>query len=79
MDSLMKSVNNHYTHEVKKIQLNITKNRDGSSRFYKIFNNLLIYSNDLMMIYEHAVKMLKQNWKMSWKSKIRHPTTSATT
>lgn len=79
MDTLMKSVNNHYTHEVKKIQLNITKNRDGSSRFYKIFNNLLIYSNDLMMIYEHAVKMLKQNWKMSWKSKIRHPTTSATT
>lgn len=59
MDSLMKSVNNHYTHEVKKIQLNITKNRDGSSRFYKIFNNLLIYSNDLMMIYEHAVKDAK--------------------
>ena len=59
MDSLMKSVNNHYTKEVQKIQLNITKNRDGSSKFYKIFNNLLIYSNDLMNIYEHAVKDAK--------------------
>lgn len=59
MDSIMQSVNNHYTKEVQKMQLTITKNRDVSGKFYKIFNNLLMYSNDLMSVYEHAVKEAK--------------------
>lgn len=59
MDSIMQSVNNHYTKEVQKMQLTITKNRDVSGKFYKIFNNLLMYSNDLMNVYEHAVKEAK--------------------
>ncbi len=56
LDSLINSINNHYSKEVQKIQLNITKNKNSESKFYKIFNNLLIYSNDLMNIYEVAIK-----------------------
>lgn len=56
LDSLMRSVNNHYSKEVQKIQLNVTKNQNNSSKFYKTFNNMLIYSNDLMTIYEVAIR-----------------------
>lgn len=56
LDSLMKSVNNHYTKEIQKIQVNVTKNKDSNGKFYKTFNNMLIYSNDLMNIYEYAIK-----------------------
>lgn len=56
IDSILGSVNNHYTKEVKKIETQITKNIDGNGRFLKSFNNMLIYSNDLMTIYEMAIK-----------------------
>ena len=55
MDSIVKTINNHYSKEVQKIQVNVTKNSNHSGRFYKVFNNLLIYSNDLMTIYELAI------------------------
>jgi len=56
LDSLMRSINNHYSKEVQKIQVNVTKNQNNNGRFYKTFNNMLIYSNDLMNIYEVAIK-----------------------
>jgi hypothetical protein len=56
MDSIVNTINNHYSKEVQKIQVNVTKNKNHSSQFYKIFNTLLIYSNDLMNIYEVAIK-----------------------
>lgn len=56
LDSLMRSVNNHYSKEVQKIQVNVTKNHNNNGKFYKTFNNMLIYSNDLMNIYEFAIK-----------------------
>lgn len=56
LDSLMRSINNHYSKEVKKIQVNVTKNKDNNGKFYKTFNNMLIYSNDLMNIYEFAIR-----------------------
>ncbi len=61
VDSIFNLVNNHYSKEVQKIQVNVTKNKDNSGKFYKIFNNLLIYSNDLMNIYEFAIKDSKSN------------------
>ena len=56
LDSLMRSINNHYSKEVQKIQVNVTKNKDSNGKFYKTFNNMLIYSNDLMNIYEFAIR-----------------------
>jgi signal transduction histidine kinase len=61
LDSLINSINNHYSKEIQKIQLNITKNKSSEGKFYKIFNNLLIYSNDLMNIYEVAIKDSKSD------------------
>lgn len=59
MDSIVKTINNHYSKEVQKVQVNITRNKTHSNRFYKIFNNLLIYGNDLMSIYDSAIKSSK--------------------
>jgi len=56
LDSLMRSINNHYSKEVQKIQINVTKNKNNNGKFYKTFNNMLIYSNDLMNIYEFAIR-----------------------
>lgn len=56
VDSIVNSINNHYSKEIQKIQLNVTKNNDSSGKFYTTFSNLLIYSNQLMSIYEFAVK-----------------------
>lgn len=56
VDSIVNSINKHYSKEIQKIQLNVTKNNDNSGKFYTTFSNLLIYSNQLMSIYEFAVK-----------------------
>ncbi|MCQ4142629.1 HAMP domain-containing sensor histidine kinase [Chryseobacterium sp. EO14] len=55
-DSIFNEVNNHYKGEIKKIQVNVVRNQSNSGNFYKIFNNLLIYSNGLMNIYDVAIK-----------------------
>lgn len=63
LDSVMNAVNNHYYVEVKKIQINDNnvkaQNTANSDKFYKLFSNLLNYSNGLMQIYEEAVKKSK--------------------
>ncbi|SDF25956.1 Signal transduction histidine kinase [Epilithonimonas hungarica] len=56
MDSIMRTINNHYSKEVQRIQVNITNNKNHNEKFFKTFNNLLIYSNDLMNIYGMAIK-----------------------
>ncbi|OVE59347.1 sensor histidine kinase [Chryseobacterium mucoviscidosis] len=55
-DSIFNEVNNHYKGEIKKIQVNVVRNQNNSGNFYKIFNNLLFYSNGLMNIYDVAIK-----------------------
>ncbi|CAD7800600.1 Signal transduction histidine-protein kinase BarA [Chryseobacterium aquaeductus] len=59
-DSIVNSINNHYTKEVQRIQIKVGKNKNEyktrSSRFYSTFNSLLIYSNELMNIYEFAIR-----------------------
>ncbi|RKE86602.1 sensor histidine kinase [Epilithonimonas arachidiradicis] len=61
MDSIVKTINNHYSKEVQKIQVNVIRNKNHSSKFYKIFNSLLIYGNDLMNIYDDAIKGSKSD------------------
>ncbi|WP_336690202.1 MULTISPECIES: sensor histidine kinase [unclassified Chryseobacterium] len=55
-DSIFNEVNNHYKGEIKKIQVNVVRNQNNSGNFYKIFNNLMVYSNGLMNIYDVAIK-----------------------
>lgn len=65
MDSVMNLVNNHYSKEVKKIQYHIIKKQNNSNsnstHLYTTFNHLLVYSNELMNVYEFAVKDSKSD------------------
>jgi len=61
LDSMIKLANNHYSKQVQKIQYNIINNQNNGGNFFATFNNLLIYSNKLMNIYEFAVKDSKSD------------------
>lgn len=61
VDSIINSVNDHYFGEIKKIQVNVADKQNNNDKFYKIFNNLLVYSNGLMNIYESAIKGSKSD------------------
>lgn len=61
MDSIMNLVQNHYTGQVKKMQVNVIQRENNSGKFYTIFNNLLAYSNGVMNIYEFAIKDSKSD------------------
>lgn len=67
LDSIVSQVNNHYFREIKKTQLNITQNQDNNGRFYKVFSNLLVYSNGLMNIYEFAIRDSKIDLEKEYK------------
>ncbi len=60
VDSIVNSINKHYTKEVQKIRVNVNKNKDNgkneSVKLFSTFNSLLVYSNELMRVYESAVK-----------------------
>ncbi|WP_415325923.1 sensor histidine kinase [Chryseobacterium sp. MMS23-Vi53] len=59
-DSIMRLANNHYFGEVKKIQVNVVDQaalkKNNEDKVYKMFSNLLTYSDGLMNIYESAIK-----------------------
>lgn len=55
-DSIIHVVNNHYTGQIKKMQINVAKKENNNAAFYKIFSNLLTYGNGVMNIYEYAIK-----------------------
>ena len=67
VDSIISSINNHYTKEVEKIHVNVTNNKNNNGRFYKTFNIMLIYSNDLMNIYEFAIKDSKSDLEKEYR------------
>lgn len=60
VDSIVNSINKHYTKEVQKIRVNVNKNKDNgkneSVKLFSTFNSLLVYSNELIRVYESAVK-----------------------
>ncbi|WP_449399336.1 sensor histidine kinase [Chryseobacterium wanjuense] len=60
-DSIINLVNNHYSGEVRRIQVDAAEKQDNNDKFYRIFNNLLLYSNGLMNTYEFAIKDSKSD------------------
>ncbi|WP_066678078.1 MULTISPECIES: ATP-binding protein [unclassified Chryseobacterium] len=56
VDSVMNLVQNYYTGEIKKMQVQVIGKQNNNSKFYTIFNKLLIYSNGVMNIYDFAIK-----------------------
>ena len=64
LDSIFKSMNTYYSTEIQKIQINVVKNKTlGSTRnqFFESFNDIMLYSNKLMNVYEFAVKNSKSD------------------
>ncbi|WP_404985107.1 ATP-binding protein [Chryseobacterium sp. M5] len=56
VDSVMNLVQNYYTGEIKKMQVQVIGKQNNNNQFYTIFNRLLIYSNGVMNIYDFAIK-----------------------
>ncbi len=56
VDSIMNQVTNHYTGQIRKIQVRVIEKQNSDGRFYRIFGKLLVYSNGLMNIYGGAIK-----------------------
>ncbi len=64
LDSIFNSINNYYSTEIQKIQVNVVKNKNISSnrnQFFESFNDMMLYSNKLMNVYEFAIKKSKSD------------------
>lgn len=59
MNNAIKSMDKHYSAEIKKVQLNAAKNQRDNMQFYSNFSKLLVYSNGLIEVYENAIKDFK--------------------
>lgn len=59
MNNTIKSMDKHYSTEIKKIQLSAAQNQQDNRVFYSNFNRLLVYSNGLINMYESAIKGFK--------------------
>lgn len=60
-DRIIKEVNHHYTVENNKVKIRVKDNQVGNDSFYGVFNDLFVYSNGLMNVYEAAVKSSKSD------------------
>lgn len=59
LDSIFKSMNTYYSTEIQKVRVNVVKNKDVSinrNKLFESFNSLMTYSNNLMSVYEFAIK-----------------------
>ncbi|SMC41276.1 Histidine kinase-, DNA gyrase B-, and HSP90-like ATPase [Chryseobacterium sp. YR221] len=59
MNNAMKSMDKHYSDEIKKVQLKAAKTQRDNLQFYGNFSKLLVYSNGLIEVYENAIKDFK--------------------
>ncbi|WP_079241280.1 sensor histidine kinase [Chryseobacterium indologenes] len=59
MDNTIKSIDKHYAAEVKKVQLLAALSQKNNLQFYSNFSKLLVYSNNLIEVYENAIKDFK--------------------
>ncbi len=59
MDNTIKSIDKHYAAEVKKVQLLAARSQKNNLQFYSNFSKLLVYSNNLIEVYENAIKDFK--------------------
>lgn len=72
MDSVVSLVDQYYVKEVKKIQVNVNKKDNKKGDYFKIFDELLIYSNDLMNIYDVAIKESKKQLEKEFADQNSH-------
>lgn len=59
LDSIFKNMNTYYSTEIQKVRVNVVKNKDISTnrnKLFESFNSLMVYSNNLMSVYEFAIK-----------------------
>ena len=59
LDSIFKNMNTYYSTEIQKVRVNVVKNKDISTnrnKLFESFNSLMVYSNNLMSVYESAIK-----------------------
>ncbi|MDR6370943.1 signal transduction histidine kinase [Chryseobacterium bernardetii] len=59
MDNTIKSMDKHYAAEVKKVQLLAALSQKNNLQFYSNFSKLLVYSNNLIEVYENAINDFK--------------------
>ncbi|KQS89375.1 HAMP domain-containing sensor histidine kinase [Chryseobacterium sp. Leaf394] len=67
-DRIIKEVNNHYTVENNRIKIRVKDNQVGNDSFYNVFNDLFVYSNGLMNVYETAVKSSKSDLEKEYEN-----------
>lgn len=61
IDSIINAVNNHYGTEIKKYESGITASQTKNNNLYQIYDQLIVYSNNWMGIYNIAVSDLSKN------------------
>ena len=65
VDSVVNLVDNYYVREVKRVHVNLNnkrnKNDNENRKFFNVFSNLLVYSNDLMNVYEFSIRDSKSD------------------
>ncbi len=59
MDNTIKSMDKHYSDEVRKVQSDAVKHQRDNAQFYSNFSKLLVYSNGLINVYENAIREFK--------------------
>ncbi|SEH31641.1 sensor histidine kinase [Chryseobacterium culicis] len=60
MDNTIRSMDQHYVAEVKKMQQLAAQNQKKNLQFYSNFSKLLVYSNSLIDVYENAINDFKK-------------------
>ncbi|WP_228372432.1 sensor histidine kinase [Chryseobacterium daeguense] len=59
LDSIINLVDRYYSREVKKMQVNVIQRQNNDGTIYKMYSNLLMYSEGLITVYESAIKNSK--------------------
>ncbi len=55
LDSTISAVNQHYQKEIQKYQTHLSSSRTKSQNLYHIYDNLIVFSNNLMEIYDGTI------------------------
>ncbi|QDP86491.1 HAMP domain-containing histidine kinase [Chryseobacterium sp. SNU WT5] len=55
IDSIITGVNNHYANEIKKYESGLDQSQTKNNNLYRIYDELIVYSNNWMGIYNIAI------------------------
>lgn len=61
LDSIVNAVNAHYGKEIKKYESGISASQTKNNNLYQIYDQLIVYSNNWMGIYDIAVRDFSKN------------------